>query len=163
MVACSELEEQRAELAARRKLISEKVAAAREKQVRHPHLSLVILTSPHNFDLILTSSCQASAIVEQPPSPKQEVAPAMPPRVGPGRGARGWSPLHAACANGNHEVVALLLAAGADYLQPDAMGRLASDLAMEYGHTHCVELVQQRQAMQLDKACPGVSKNLLQN
>ena len=28
----------------------------------------------------------------------------LPPRMGPGGGARGWSPLHAACANGNHEV-----------------------------------------------------------
>ena len=58
------------------------------------------------------------------------------------------------------QVVALLLAAGADYLQPDADGRLASDLAMEYGHTHCVELVQQHQSMQLEAACPGLSKAL---
>ena len=75
-------------------------------------------------------------------------------------GARGWTPLHAACANGNHEVVALLLAAGADFASTDADGKTASDLATEYGHTHCVELVRQRQVVCLEKACPGLGSML---
>ena len=56
-----ELEAQRAELAERRQAISKKVAAAR--------------------------AAQASAVVEQP---KELITQSAPPRVGPGRGARGW-------------------------------------------------------------------------
>jgi ankyrin repeat protein len=48
--------------------------------------------------------------------------------------ANGYTPLHTAAGHGNREIIAMLLAAGADRDRKASDGKTPADVARQYGH-----------------------------